>query len=322
VSRVFRLPVVGTAPRHEPAQPASGGHIVAGYLAPHPPHLVYADNPPENEPRSHGGWEVLRWGYEQVRNRIRAVHRPDVIVVHAPHWITLVGHHVNATARPRGVAVEPIFPHLLRYHYDFETDVTLAEAIAEEAERQGLVTSILDNPEVRVDYATIGALHMANPQWDVPVVSISAHNNPYFFADAPLDEMELLGQATRTAIERVGRRAVLLASNSLSHRHFDVEPEVPEDMAYERPYNDHQYRWDMKLVEAFRRGPTAALKPLIAEHIAATAAETKAGSLTWMLSALGWPEAPGDVLAYGTVIGTGNAVVEWTPPDAPGAGRR
>ena len=25
------------------------GQIVAGCLAPHPPHLVYADNPPQNE---------------------------------------------------------------------------------------------------------------------------------------------------------------------------------------------------------------------------------------------------------------------------------
>ena len=25
------------------------GHILAGFLAPHPPHLVYAENPPQNE---------------------------------------------------------------------------------------------------------------------------------------------------------------------------------------------------------------------------------------------------------------------------------
>ena len=45
--------------------------IVAGYLAPHPPHLIYAENPPQNEPRSRGGWEVLRWGYEELRRRLR-----------------------------------------------------------------------------------------------------------------------------------------------------------------------------------------------------------------------------------------------------------
>ncbi|MCC5578119.1 hypothetical protein IMZ11_21055 [Microtetraspora sp. AC03309] len=39
--------------------------------------------------------------------------------------------------------------------------------------------------------------------------------------------------------------------------------------------------------------------------------ETKAGSLSWMLSALGRPEDVGEVLPYGTVIGTGNAVCLW-----------
>ncbi|HIC76137.1 MAG TPA: tRNA U-34 5-methylaminomethyl-2-thiouridine biosynthesis protein, partial [Candidatus Poseidoniales archaeon] len=31
------------------------GEIVMGCLAPHPPHLVYADNPEQNEPVSEGG---------------------------------------------------------------------------------------------------------------------------------------------------------------------------------------------------------------------------------------------------------------------------
>ena len=33
--------------------------------------------------------------------------------------------------------------------------------------------------------------------------------------------------ATARAVARTGRRAVLLASNSLSHLHWDVEPELP-----------------------------------------------------------------------------------------------
>ena len=43
------------------------GKIVAGFLAPHPPHLVYGENPPQNEPRSECGWEQLRWAYERAR---------------------------------------------------------------------------------------------------------------------------------------------------------------------------------------------------------------------------------------------------------------
>ena len=330
MSRVFHLEpgrsagrpadTVGTTPEHrpatrrpDPATPRAG--IVAGYLAPHPPHLIYADNPPQNEPRSSGGWEVLRWAYDEVRRRIKALN-PDVLIVHAPHWITMVGHHVNCVPNPRGVSVEPIFPHLFRYHYDFRTDVDLAEALVSSFEANGLVTRAMREPGVRVDYATIGALHMTNPQWDIPVVSISANNNPYFYAAAELDDMEVLGRATASAVAATGRRAVLLASNSLSHMHFDEEADLPEDMGREYPFNNDQYRADMVLLDKVRRGPSSALREAIIEHIEASEAETKSGSLTWLMSALGWPQTKGDVLAYGTVIGTGNAVVEWSTEGA------
>ena len=45
----------------------SKGEIIAGFLAPHPPHLVYGENPKQNEAKSQGGWEQLRWAYERAR---------------------------------------------------------------------------------------------------------------------------------------------------------------------------------------------------------------------------------------------------------------
>src|SRR2546426_2280611 len=282
MSSVFRLPVRSPArpPRPEQeigrtaiATERKGGRVVAAYVAPHPPHLVYADNPSQNEPRSEGGWEGLRWAYEEVRRRLKKELRPEVIVIHAPHWITMIGHHVNCVANPKGYTVEPIFPHLLRYHYDFQTDVELANAIAEEADREGLVTRRMTNPGVRVDYATISALHMLNPDWDIPVVSLSANNNPYFYSRAGLDEMERFGAATRRAIERLGRRVVLAASTSLSHLHYDVEPELPEDMHAESIFNNFQYRWDMRMLELLRRGRTRDFHSLLPQFIDETAAE-------------------------------------------------
>ena len=49
------------------------------------------------------------------------------------------------------------------------------------------------------------------PQWDIPVVGISANNSPYYLTtEEGLGEMDLLGKATRRAIEQSGKRAVLL----------------------------------------------------------------------------------------------------------------
>jgi 2-aminophenol/2-amino-5-chlorophenol 1,6-dioxygenase beta subunit len=37
----------------------------------------------------------------------------------------------------------------------------------------------------------------------------------------------------------------------------------------------------------------------------------KAGALAWMLAGLNLPDYPAEIHGYWTVIGTGNAVVEW-----------
>ena len=291
----------------------TSGRILGGWLAPHPPHLVYGENPPQNEPRSRGGWESLRWAYDNCRAKLKE-QKPDVILVHSPHWQTVVGHHVLAVPKLSGLSVDPIFPHLFRYKFAMNVDVELAEAIHGEAEAEGLIAKKMTNPNVRVDYGTIVSLHMMNPDWDIPVVGISANNSPYFYDDKiGQDEMTRLGKATRRAIEKTGRRAVLAASNTLSHFHFSQEPNqaLPEDMSKEHIQSQAQYEWDVKVINLMREGKTAELMAILPEFMREAFAEVKSGALTWMLSAMGFPEAKAKLHGYGTVIGTGNAVMEW-----------
>jgi 2-aminophenol/2-amino-5-chlorophenol 1,6-dioxygenase beta subunit len=133
------------------------GQIVAGYLAPHPPHLVYGENPPQNEPKSRGGWEQLRWAYERARATLEEL-KPDVLLVHSPHWITQQGHHFLGVKELSGKSVDPIFPNLFRYSFNLDVDVELAEACCEEARELGLTTKMMRNPNFRVDYGTITTL--------------------------------------------------------------------------------------------------------------------------------------------------------------------
>ncbi len=287
------------------------GEIVAGFLAPHPPHLVFGENPPQNEPRSQGGWEPLRWAYERARASIEAL-KPDVLLVHSPHWITQQGHHFLGVRHLGGKSVDPIFPNIFRYTFDLEVDVELAEACAAEGTRLGLTTKMMRNPNFRVDYGTITTLHMIRPQWDIPVVGISANNSPYYLTtEEGLGEMDLLGKATRAAIEKSGRRAVVLASNTLCHYHFSKEPEPPEDMSQEHPENMAGYLWDMRIIELLRKGRIAETFEILPQFIDEAFAEVKSGAFTWMFAAMDYPELPGELHGYGTVIGTGNAVMEW-----------
>ena len=287
------------------------GEIIAGFLAPHPPHLVYGENPPQNEPKSEGGWEQLRWAYERARKSLDEL-KPDVLLVHSPHWMTQLGHHFLGVKKLSGKSVDPIFPNLFRYTFALDVDVELAEACCDEAKKEGLVSKMMRNPNFRVDYGTITTLHMIRPQWDIPVVGLSANNSPYYLnTKEGLEEMDKLGKATRRAIERTGRRAVLLASNTLCHYHFHEEPKIPEDMSREHPENYAGYKWDMRVIDLMRRGKTKELFAVLPQFIDEAFAEVKSGAFTWMFAAMGYPEIPGELHGYGTVIGTGNAVVEW-----------
>jgi 2-aminophenol/2-amino-5-chlorophenol 1,6-dioxygenase beta subunit len=289
----------------------ANGKIIAGVLAPHPPHLVYAENPPQNEPRSEGGWDTLRWGYERLRKSILPK-KPDVFLVHSPHWMTYLGHHVLGLPHFKGLSVDPIFPHLFRFNYDVKVDVDLSMLIAEEGKKAGLLMKTMTNPDFRIDYGAITSMYLANPAFDIPMVAISSNNSPYYFSnEVGQEEMKKLGEVTARAIERSGKKAVLLASNSLSHRHFVTEPDIPEDMSHEHIYHHGQYLWDMEILKMMREGRSRELVDILPEFMDMASAEVKAGALTWMLSALGFPSYPAEVHAYGSVIGTGNAVVEW-----------
>jgi len=292
------------------------GEIVMGALAPHPPHLVYAENPPQNEPVSEGGWEELRWGYERLRKSL-ARKEFDVIIIHTPHWQTYVGTHFLGVPQFKSLSVDPIFPNLFRYSYDLLVDVELSRSIHDAAAKAGLHVMMMENPDFRIDYGTITSCHLARPEWDLPIVCISSNRSRnYFSVEVMQANMLKLGKATRKAVEASGKRALLLSSNSLSHRHFTEEPEVPEDMSQEHITNHNQYLWDMKMIELMRAGKTRELVDIMPDFTEQTVAETDAGSLTWLMAALDFPTYGGEVHAYGTVIGTGNAIIGWDPASA------
>jgi 2-aminophenol/2-amino-5-chlorophenol 1,6-dioxygenase beta subunit len=292
------------------------GAVVGGVLAPHPPHLVYAENPPQNEPRSECGWETLRWGYERLRANL-ATKEYDVLIVHSPHWRTYVGHHFLGVPHFDGLSVDPVFPNLFRYHFSVDVDVALAEAIHDEAREMGLVTKMMRNPHFRLDYGTIASCHLVNPSWDKPIVGLSSNGSYFYFSnEVGQEQMIALGEATRRAVEKSGKRAITLASNSLSHRHFTEEPPIPEDMSHEHIYHHGQYLWDMHVLDLMRRGKTRELIDEMPDFIDQSESEAKAGCLTWLVATLGFPDYPAEVHGYGTVIGTGNAVVEWDPARA------
>ena len=291
------------------------GQIVAGCLAPHPPHLVYADNPPQNEAYSEGGWETLRWGYQRLARKLKNIEY-DAIVIFTPHWQTYIGTHFLGLPQFKSKSVDPVFPNLFRYNYDLTVDVDLAQAMHDEAHAQGIITKMMTNPDFRVDYGTITSCHLLNPEWDKPIVTISSNRNTHYYSpEVMVEQATALGRACAKAIEESGKRVVLVASHSLSHRHFVEEAPLPEDMSREHIYNHSQYVWDMKIINMMREGKSREVIDIMPEFTEQTMAETEGGGLIWMLGAMGYPKFPAEIYGYQSVIGTGNVVACWDPND-------
>ena len=287
------------------------GEIVAGCLAPHPPHIVYAENPSQNEPVSEGGWEQLRWGYERLRESLKDVEY-DAIVVLSPHWQTYIGTHFLGLPHFKNLSVDPVFPNLFRYNYDLDIDVDLSKQIHDKAEQAGLAVKMMTNPDFRVDYGTITTGHMFNPKWDKPMVVVSSNRSTAYYSVDVMQEMMIeLGKVTRQAIEESGKKAVVLASNSLSHRHFTTESEVPEDMSKEHITSHAMHLWDMRIIDYMRSGQCQRILDEMPEFTEQAIAESDGGAFSWLLSALEVPDYPAILHGYGTIIGTGNAIVEW-----------
>ena len=65
------------------------------------------------------------------------------------------------------------------------------------------------------------------------------------------------------------------------------------------------------MIDLMRRGQTREVVDEMPEFIRQAVSEADAGSLTWLLSALDFPSYGAELYGYGTVIGTGNAVMGW-----------
>ena len=82
-------------------------------------------------------------------------------------------------------------------------------------------------------------------------------------------------------------------------------------MSVEHISSHAMHLWDMRMIELMRSGKSQQIVNEMPEFVEQAIAESDGGALTWMLSALDMPDEPAILHGYGTIIGTGNAIMEW-----------
>ncbi|MBI3756374.1 MAG: 2-amino-5-chlorophenol 1,6-dioxygenase subunit alpha [Deltaproteobacteria bacterium] len=268
------------------------GVIVGAYLVPGLPHLI--------SNKSVASWETLRRGFRQAGERIAALH-PEVIVVYSTQWISVLGHSFQTHPNPKGLHVDENWYEMGDFPFDLHVDVALGTRAAEIASSFGLATKTVNYHGFPIDTGTLVALRFLNPNNRIPVAVVSC--NIY----AGQEDSFTLGKAMRQAISESGKRAVVIACSGLSSRFFTEEID---------PQTDHiahaeDDAWNRRVLGLIEQGKNADVLALSGEFARAAVADMGFKAFAWLMGAMGTPATPGKALAYGSVWGTGAAVLEY-----------
>ena len=184
--------------------------ILAAYMVPHPPMIV-----PAVGRGSEKQIEKTTRAYEQVADEIASL-QPDTIIITSPHSVMYSDYfHISPGKRARGDFGQF---RASQVSFEEEYDAELVSEIAETARRQGFPAGVMGERDKRLDHGTMVPLYFIRKKYTGgKIVRIG-------LSGLPLSEHYRLGQMIREAVERLGRKAVFVASGDLSHKLQDYGP--------------------------------------------------------------------------------------------------
>ncbi len=193
--------------------------IKFGCISPHPP-IIIREVGQGREAEAQRTIDAL----EQVAGEI-PVHRPETVLVMATHGPLNPGAFVLlAASATQGDFARWGAPHV---NFHFDTDTELIAAIRDEASRAELPLDAASRWNDGLDWSvTVPLYYLRRGMGDAPLT-------PMNISFLSATKHFRFGQAVRHAIDRVGRRAVIVASADLSHRlsedgPYGFDPAGPE----------------------------------------------------------------------------------------------
>lgn len=196
------------------------GEIVGVGLVSHAPTIMFDE---EGRREINDGKEIsLVPGMRRLREEFDRL-RPDTIVIIDSHWFTTVEHVISAHERRQGRMTSSELPRgMVAIPYDYPGDPQLGKLAARLGDELGTPTHATEDDYLPVYYATVNLVHYLHKDERVVSVSVVQTGEP--------DDFLTMGEAIGEAVNRLDRRAVVLASGGMSHTFWPLK-QIPKHEA-------------------------------------------------------------------------------------------
>ena len=201
--------------------------LLAAFMVPHPPMIV-----PAVGRGSEAEVEETTRAYEKAAAEIAAL-EPETIIITSPHSIMYSDYfHISPGKGASGSFARFRAPEV---RFEESYDRELRDMICVLAEKQGLPAGTLGERDRQLDHGTMVPLWFIRRAYagDFKILRIG-------LSGLPLTDHYKLGQIIRDAVNKTGRRTVIVASGDLSHKLQDYGPYgyAPEGPVYDRRIMD------------------------------------------------------------------------------------
>ena len=272
------------------------GLLQKAYLVPGQPHILLGAD-------RNAGWASLKASYEAVGRQIEQS-GAELILLYSTQWFSVIGHLFQTDPNPTWTLVDQNWYELGEISYSFRVDPEFGALYAGICKDLGMQTATVAYHGFPIDTGTVVALKLLTPNNAIPASMVSC--NIY----AERDETRALGRAARTAIERYGKKTIVVIVSNLSNR-FEVG-EI--DMAHDKISSSKDDEWNRKILEMLGEGRLEDVAQVAREFGREANADMGFKAIWWLAALAGEDNKyDGKVWDYQPVWGTGNAIVELTP---------
>lgn len=181
------------------------GGLIASAISPHTPRIgIEAKAPPF--------LKGVIAGSHALGDAIRAFN-PDLLIVNSTHWVTTFPWYATCHDVHRGHCVADEAPDLIPgLPYERPGDPEFGNALIDAMGAAGILSGRNTSPHYHWDYGSYVPLHYLDPTSRIPAVTVGT------CLMASLEECTKVGALIRATAERLGRRAIFIASTALAHR--------------------------------------------------------------------------------------------------------